>query len=148
MSDRGPKLPIHRYYLSAFAAAAVHASAFVAFLVYVAPSSVRATSWLALYLLGGSFLWLRPRLLPTANSFKLWASTLMYAALLAILFFGADLALSVLGNSVKPRSQLPAFLGGLEMHFVLVPGIASVALGELARRCVVVFFSFGKGSKA
>jgi hypothetical protein len=65
----------------------------------------------------------------------------MYAALLAIFFFGADVALSVLGNSVKPRGQLPAFLGGLEVYFILVPGVASVALGELARQCVIACFS-------
>lgn len=104
--------------------------AYSAFLVVLpATNPVPQVSWLALLALGlivTVVLQLQSRWSVSARS---WVLCAIYVALLASLFFGADFALSALGTSVKPRAELPAFLNGLELYYLLVPGVASVALG-------------------
>ena len=112
-------------------ALAAHATAFWAFVFLVAPPAVTVGAWLATYSLGAGMLLLVA--LRTATTSESWPAVrlFLYSLLLALIFFGADQALTVLGTSVKPRQPLPAFLGGLELYYLLVPGVAAVALGQL-----------------
>lgn len=104
--------------------------AYSAFLLLLpATGSVPRASWVALLAWGlivTAVLQLQSRWNVSARSWVLCAG---YAVLLALLFFGADFALTALGTSVKPRAALPAFLNGLELYYLLVPGVASMAMG-------------------
>lgn len=111
------------------AALAVHAGTFGAFVWFVPGPVVSTATWAILYLLGAVWIagagW-APRLrLSAAQALKLAVAALWLAAL----FFGADGALTALGNSVKPRQPPPGILGGLPIWFCLVPGVASTSLG-------------------
>ena len=62
-----------------------------------------------------------------------WALQLLFfAALLALWFWGANFALDALGNSVQARRTPSHLRDGLPLHLILVPGVASVALGLYA----------------
>ena len=66
-----------------------------------------------------------------------WALQLLFfAALLALWFWGANFALDALGNSVQARRTPSHLRDGLPLHFILVPGVASVALGLYASALV------------
>jgi hypothetical protein len=57
---------------------------------------------------------------------------LFFAALIALWFWGANFALDALGNSVQARRTPSHLQDGLPLHFILVPGVASVALALYA----------------
>ena len=121
-----------------------HLLSFVVVVATVATPSVSIIAWLALYGVGALCLLIGPYLRLPKLPARQWAMVLMYALLLAVIFAGAEFGLQTLGNSVKPRGVLPSYLGGLEPYFMLVPGVASVALGELARQAVAHFRPAGK----
>ena len=121
------------------AALLAHLLSFVFVVTTVATPSVSFLAWLALYGLGAGYLLIGSYVRIPKLSARQWAMLFLYALLLAVIFAGAEFGLQTLGNSVKPRGVLPAYLGGLEPYFMLVPGVASVALGELARHAVVHF---------
>lgn len=108
----------------------MHAASFWAFVFLVPTAGVAATAWVVAYAGGVAYLLAAPHLhgarLSPVQSLKL----LGYCVLVAALFFGADSALNALGNSVKTRQALPAAFGGLEVWFLLVPGVAAPALGS------------------
>jgi hypothetical protein len=54
-----------------------------------------------------------------------------YASLLALVFWGANMALDLLGNSVKTGRLPPELRTGLPLHLILVPGVASYGLAAL-----------------
>ena len=121
-----------------------HLLSFVVVVATVATPSVSFIAWLALYGVGSAYL-LIGRYVPLPKlSARQWAMLFVYALILAVIFAGAEFGLQTLGNSVKPRGVLPSYLGGLEPYFMLVPGVASVALGELARKAVAHFRPAGK----
>lgn len=109
---------------------AAYVSAYFAFLVLLpSVNSVPRASWIGLLVLGAVstvVLQLQSRWQLSCRS---WLLCAFYCVLLASLFFGADFALTVLGTSVKPRAELPSFLNGLELYYILVPGFASIAIG-------------------
>jgi hypothetical protein len=108
-----------------------HAVTLWAFVLFVPSAGVAAAAWVVVYVAGALYLvatQLVPRLrLSVAQALRL----LGYSVLVATLFFGANLALTALGNSVKPRQPLPSALGGLELWYLLVPGVAAVALASV-----------------
>ena len=116
-----------------------HAISFAGFVTIVPTLSVSLVAWLVLYTIGVVVVSPGPRLALIAYTARGWSLALFYSVLFAVIFAGADLALQVLGNSVKPRATLPPALGGLELYFVLVPGVASIALGQLARFAALHF---------
>ena len=121
-----------------------HLLSFVVVVATVATPSVSFIAWLALYGVGSAYL-LIGRYVPLPKlSARQWGMLFVYALLLAVIFAGAEFGLQTLGNSVKPRGVLPSYLGGLEPYFMLVPGFASVALGELVRKAVAHFRPAGK----
>ena len=126
------------------AALLAHLLSFVFVVTTVATPSVSFLAWLALYGLGAGYLLIGSYVRIPKLSARQWAMLFLYALLLAVIFAGAEFGLQTLGNSVKPRGVLPAYLGGLEPYFMLVPGVASVALGELARKAVSHFRPAGK----
>ena len=121
-----------------------HLLSFVVVVATVATPSVSFIAWLTLYGVGAAYLLIGPYGSLLKLSAQQWALLLMYSVLLAVIFAGAEFGLQTLGNSVKPRGVLPAYLGGLELYFMLAPGVASVALGELARKAVAHFRRAGK----
>ena len=121
-----------------------HLLSFVVVVATVATPSVSFLAWLALYGLGAAYLLIGPYVPIPKLSARQWAKLFVYALILAVIFAGAEFGLQTLGNSVKPRGVLPSYLGGLEPYFMLVPGVASVALGELARKAVAHFRPAGK----
>ncbi len=112
------------------AALAAHAAVVGGFVLAVPDSGVAPAAWTVVYLVGALALVasgaVPPRRQPSVARSLEW---LVHCIVLALLFFGADRALSLLGNAVKPRQGLPDFLGGLELWFGLVPGMAAVAVG-------------------
>jgi hypothetical protein len=107
-----------------------HAAIFWAFVVLVPAAGVARGAWAFAYAAGALCLFAAQRArhlrLSPARALKLVG----YSILVAALFFGADFALTTLGNSVTPRQALPAAFGGLELWYLLVPGVAAVALGS------------------
>lgn len=89
-------------------------------------------SWSLCYLVGAAFLaagaWFPKLRLSPRAAFEV----LGYSVLLAIVFWGANMALDILGNAVRVRRLAPELRAGLPIHFVLVPGVASVGVGALA----------------
>lgn len=134
MPDRVRGLGV-RFGAGRLPAFALHGLAYWAFVLLVAPSAVGREAWAVLYLAGVAALslWLRE---PASTAARRRAvEVLGYSMLLGVWFFGADRGLAVLGNSVRPRQALPGFLHGLELYYLLVPGVATVALGRLAATC-------------
>lgn len=113
-------------------ALAAHAVAFWAFVFFIAPLTVSLPAWLATYSLGVGVLLLVLLRYPT--KIACWPSVrlFLYSLLFSAVFFCVDNALTVLGSAVRPRQPLPTFLGGLELYYLLLPGVAAVAVGLLA----------------
>ena len=90
--------------------------------------STGAGAWVVVYLAGVACLLAGVRY-PGLRLGRPAALQLMgYAALLALVFWGATMALDLLGNSVR-TGRLPAELRAvLPLHLFLVPGVASVGL--------------------
>ena len=99
---------------------------------FVSAPPDRALSWVLSYAAGAVFLtaarWQNKLCLTLRQSTQL----LFYASIVAIWFWGANLALDTLGNSVKATRLPPEQREGLPLHLLLVPGVVSVALGALA----------------
>jgi hypothetical protein len=63
-----------------------------------------------------------------------WTIRAAYCALLAILFYGANQARDLLCGPERLKAALPGWFGGLELWWILCPGIASVCLAAAAAR--------------
>jgi len=111
---------------------AAHSTAFAAFVAVFRPDAVAPAALLSVFVAGFAFLLWAPRHKRYPRSPRTWLATLLYALLLAAVFSGADFAMGILGNSIKPRAALPAAFGGLELYWLLVFGVASVAMGAWA----------------
>ncbi len=59
-----------------------------------------------------------------------WLAVALHAALFAVIFFGAGLALDALHGVHRAGPDVAGSLGGLALWFVLCPGVVSVALGQ------------------
>lgn len=115
--------------MNAAARLLAHATTFALLACVLEPAAVAPDALLGLFLSGTLVLALGPCLSCYPHAARTWAQVVFYSLLLGGLFFGADFALLALGNSVKPRAILPPAFGGLELYWVLVPGVASVGAG-------------------
>jgi hypothetical protein len=114
---------------TALARLLAHAVAFGALLAVLRPAGVAPVAWLVVYGIGVAALAWGPRSRAWPRSPVVWLKVLAGAVLIAAVFFGADVALTTLGNSVKPRLPPPAALGGMTLPLFLLPGVATVAFG-------------------
>ena len=114
----------------------VHLLAFWGTVAVLPAAAAPVQGWALLYAAGLAWLWLAGRVPDLRAAGMAPSAVFVYALLLAAIFLGADGALDALRGSVKPRSALPVFVHGLALHWVLAPGIASVALAAwIERRC-------------
>jgi hypothetical protein len=95
-----------------------------------------AHDWAVWYVIGAAALVLvltiGQRHINPARALKI----LFFAALIAVWFWGANVGLDALGNSVAARRTPSHLQEGLPLHFILVPGVASVALALVASTLV------------
>ena len=63
-----------------------------------------------------------------------WTIRAAYCVLLAVLFYGANQARDILYGPERLKAHLPVWLGGLELWWILCPGICSVFLAIAAAR--------------
>ncbi len=63
-----------------------------------------------------------------------WMVRAAYCVLLAVLFYGVNQARDVLYGPERPKADLPGWLGGLELWWILCPGLVSVFLAVAAAR--------------
>lgn len=81
--------------------------------------------------------WLHPHARTAASTASLtWLSRAAQCVVLALLLYGANAARDVLFGLDRPQAETPAWLGGLELWWILCPGAASVALAAAAARGV------------
>ena len=100
-------------------------------------SRVTAVAWVCLYaacLLGAIFSWVR---LPSSAGVRFWLSSAGYSLLLAALFFGANGALDALHGAHRAKAQVAESLGGLELWFVLCPGVLVVCVAGCVRSLLI-----------
>ncbi len=62
-----------------------------------------------------------------------WLLFALNSALLAALFWGANMALDLVNGAHRPKADWAAQLGGLELWFALCPGVLSVAIAGCVR---------------
>ncbi|UUX94379.1 hypothetical protein [Aquabacterium sp. J223] len=115
--------------MTALAGLLAHAVAFTGLLALLRPVGVVPVAWVLVFGLGSAVLTWGPRHPIWPRSPAVWLKVFAVTVLVAAVFFGADVALTTLGNSVKPRVPPPEALGGLTLPLFLVPGVASVACG-------------------
>lgn len=65
-----------------------------------------------------------------------WLSYAGQSVVLALLFLGADAGRDALFGPDRLKTSVPAWLGGLELRWILCPGVASVALAAAAAQVV------------
>ena len=100
------------------------------------PASQDTQPWAVWYCIGAMTLVLALQVVKLRVKPSQALQVLLFAALLAVWFWGANFALDVLGNSVQARRTPLELRSGLPIHFILVPGVASVALAVLASTLV------------
>jgi hypothetical protein len=83
-----------------------------------------------------TWVWLRDRACSPQTSVLSWLGHAVHSALLAALFYGASEARDILDGPHRPKAATPAWLGGLELWWLLCPGALSVALGGAAVRAL------------
>lgn len=96
----------------------------------VPESRVSLVAWLGLYLacnIGAVEAWAR---LPASFGSRFWLAVALYSGLFAAMFFGADGALDALHGVHRIKAHVAESLGGLELWFVLCPGVVSAALAS------------------
>lgn len=98
--------------------------------VFLLPTAtVSAVAWTSLFSVcaASCFLLFRRQALgwpPVA-----WLYLAACCLLLAALFYGANVGLDTLHGASRPKADVAASLSGLELWFVLAPGLASLCLG-------------------
>jgi len=65
----------------------------------------------------------RDLLSPTA-----WLVCAMYSALFALIFYGANEGLDILYGAGRTKPDVASHIGGLELWWILCPGVFSVAV--------------------
>lgn len=105
------------------------------FLAYWLPASRLADpgeglwGWVLCYVGGAVALLLSHRYKELQLSTRIAAELTGYATLAALLFWGANQALDLLGNSVSARRIPPEWRMAFPLHFVLFPGLAAYGFG-------------------
>lgn len=102
-------------------------------LAAIGPGAVAGETWLVLHaVLAIALVLLHSRPGPTAHwNARTWLVVALYAMFLAAIFAGANFALDALHGIDRPRAEVAAHLGGLELWQALCPGIFSLAVGAL-----------------
>ena len=103
---------------------------------FARPASHDTQAWALWYCIGAMTLVLAIQVAKIRVKPSSALQVLLFAALLAVWFWGANFALDVLGNSVQARRTPLELRSGLPIHFILFPGVASVALAVLASTLV------------
>ena len=120
---------IHRFARALVAQAAV----FWLTLAPLGPGMVSDRTWLALHALL-AFTLVAIQSAPAAArvvSARTWVAVAFYSAFFAACFAGANFALDALHGAHRPKADMAAFWGGLELWQFLFPGVFSLALGAL-----------------
>ncbi len=100
-------------------------------------AAVAPEAWVGLYgvcVLVSWLLWQGPAGRAPA---RVWLEWVVYAPLLAALFFGADGALDALNGPLRAKAGVAESLGGLDIWFVFCPGVVAVALGGAVHSLLV-----------
>ena len=100
------------------------------------PTSHDTQAWALWYCIGAMTLVLALHVAKIRVKPSSALQVLLFAALLAVWFWGANFALDALGNSVQASRTPLQLRSGLPIHFILLPGVASVALAVLASTLV------------
>ena len=103
---------------------------------FARPTAQDTQAWAVWYCIGAMTLVLALQVAKIRVKPSSALQVLLFAAILAVWFLGANFALDVLGNSVQARRTPLELRSGLPIHFILVPGVASVALAVLASTLV------------
>ncbi len=132
-------------------ALAAQAVLFWSLVAWLPAAAVSGTAWAALYalvVLVALALTVLPSALPGALTGALtgslpdaspgtragssgwvgWARLAFYALFFALFFAAANFALDALHGAQRPKADIARQLGGLEVWFVLCPGVVSMAL--------------------
>lgn len=115
-------------------ALAAQGLAFWSVLVVLGPGVVGSKTWLALQgLLAFVLVVLQTAPNATADwNLRVWLAAALYALYFAAFFAGANFALDALHGAQRPRAEVAAHLGGLELWQFFCPGVFSLAVGALA----------------
>jgi hypothetical protein len=109
------------------AALGLHAALFAAFVLFLPAPGVTAAAWAGLYLLSVGVLLVLPHT-PLARVDAIsWIAVAAWAAFFAIFFATAAFALDALHGAHRPKAEVARHLGGLELWFVLCPGLVALA---------------------
>lgn len=74
---------------------------------------------------------------PAWASPRTWLAVALYSLLLAALFRGANVGLDALHGAQRVRIDVAASLGGLELWFVLSPGVTAIAVAAWVQ-CITI----------
>jgi cytochrome bd-type quinol oxidase subunit 2 len=66
-----------------------------------------------------------------------WTMRAAYCVLLAVLFHGANQARDILYGPERVKAELPGWLAGLELWWILCLGLVAVCLAIAAARCTL-----------
>jgi hypothetical protein len=127
--------------MSLVAAFALLSAVFWVLVALLGSVGVEPGAWWALYgactALSLIAMWRQaPKLAPVE-----WLYLAACSALLAVGFFGANFALDALHGADRPKANVADSLGGLQLWFVLFPGLTSSALAGAAAAVVAQYRS-------
>lgn len=112
----------------------VMAAVYGGFVAWIPLPGLADTAMLALFatlIVAAGLLWRLARL--TAAR---WLGVALLAAIGAAYLIGAEGALDTLHGAHRPKADVAGALGGLELWFVLCPGVVSLEIGGAANRLV------------
>lgn len=109
-------------------ALAVLALAFGGSVVAVGAAAVDPLAWAVLFLACALACVLALRASAPKVAPAVWLYLAGCATLVAGIFYGANIGLDALHGATRPKANVAASLGGLELWFVFFPGLASVAM--------------------
>ena len=95
------------------------------------PTAVAGLAWAALFAMcsvGTVVLARRAQRRPSAQPQALWLSVAFYSMFIAGIFAAAEPALDRLHGAGRAKTQVAQYIGGMELWYVLCPGIFSTAL--------------------
>ena len=111
----------------------VQALVFAAGVAALQRAGVSAAAWAGLYLCAAVATVTAPCWGPLRAG--LWLALAGYALLFSALFWGANFGLDALHGAHRHKADVAQRLGGLELWFVLCPGVVSVALAAAVQAC-------------
>ncbi len=110
----------------------VHYACFWGGVSLLSPPAYGVLDWSPWYLAGVVYLLASHRQGKARLSGGQCARLLLYSCVVAVWFWGATFALDTLGNSVQTRRLASVSQDGPPLHLLLLPGLASIAVGAFA----------------